>query len=71
MVNFGAWDTVPERFKGRTLYRHNPSVTLMRTTAEECQRIGDFLAAKLNAMRGPVRNWRSMVSNSTLSACGS
>lgn len=55
MVNFGAWDTVPERFKGRTLYRHNPSVTLMRTTAEECQRIGDFLAAKLNAMRGPVR----------------
>lgn len=55
MVNFGAWDTVPERFKGRTLYRHNPSVTLMRTTADECQRIGEFIAAKLNAMRGPVR----------------
>ncbi|MGH7529572.1 MAG: Tm-1-like ATP-binding domain-containing protein, partial [Gemmatimonadales bacterium] len=33
MVNFGAPDTVPERFAGRTLYRHNPSVTLMRTTA--------------------------------------
>jgi uncharacterized protein (UPF0261 family) len=55
MVNFGAWDTVPERFKSRTLYRHNPGVTLMRTTADECRAIGEFIAAKLNAMRGPVR----------------
>jgi uncharacterized protein (UPF0261 family) len=55
MVNFGAWDTVPERFKGRKLYRHNPTVTLMRTTVDDCRRIGEFLAAKLNAMRGPVR----------------
>ena len=55
MVNFGAWPTVPERFKARTLYRHNPSVTLMRTTADECRQIGEFIAAKLNAMRGPVR----------------
>lgn len=55
MVNFGAWDTVPERFKGRRLYRHNPSVTLMRTTAEECRAIGEFIARKLNAMQGPVR----------------
>jgi len=55
MVNFGAWDTVPERFKGRRLYRHNPTVTLMRTTADECRAIGGFIAAKLNAMQGPVR----------------
>ena len=55
MVNFGAWDTVPERFKGRRLYKHNPTVTLMRTTADECRAIAEFLAAKLNAMRGPVR----------------
>ncbi|CAN7668545.1 MULTISPECIES: Tm-1-like ATP-binding domain-containing protein [unclassified Variovorax] len=55
MVNFGAWDTVPERFKARKLYRHNPTVTLMRTTADECRAIGEFIAAKLNAMRGPVR----------------
>jgi uncharacterized protein (UPF0261 family)/ABC-type branched-subunit amino acid transport system ATPase component len=54
MVNFGAWDTVPERFRGRRLYRHNPSVTLMRTTAEECRAIGEFIARKLNAMQGPV-----------------
>ena len=55
MANFGPYDTVPERFKGRVLYRHNPNVTLMRTTAEECREIGEFIANKLNAMRGPVR----------------
>jgi uncharacterized protein (UPF0261 family) len=55
MVNFGAWDTVPERFKARRLYRHNPTVTLMRTTTDECRAIGEFIAGKLNAMRGPVR----------------
>ncbi len=55
MANFGPYDTVPERFKGRVLYRHNPNVTLMRTTAEECRQIGEFIANKLNAMRGPVR----------------
>ncbi len=55
MVNFGAWDSVPERFKGRKLYRHNPTVTLMRTTVDENRRIGEFIADKLNAMRGPVR----------------
>jgi uncharacterized protein (UPF0261 family) len=55
MVNFWAFDTVPERYKGRTLYRHNPNVTLMRTTVEECQKIGRFIAEKLNRMQGPVR----------------
>jgi uncharacterized protein (UPF0261 family) len=55
MVNFGAWDTVPERFKARKLYRHNPTVTLMRTTVDENRAIGEFIAAKLNAMQGPVR----------------
>jgi uncharacterized protein (UPF0261 family)/ABC-type branched-subunit amino acid transport system ATPase component len=55
MVNFGAWDTVPERFKARRLYRHNPTVTLMRTTADENRAIGEFIARKLNAMQGPVR----------------
>ncbi len=55
MVNFGAWDSVPERFRSRKLYRHNPTVTLMRTNVDECRRIGEFIAAKLNAMQGPVR----------------
>ena len=55
MVNFGAWDSVPERFKARKLYRHNASVTLMRTTVDENRRIGEFIAGKLNAMTGAVR----------------
>jgi uncharacterized protein (UPF0261 family)/ABC-type branched-subunit amino acid transport system ATPase component len=55
MVNFGAWDSVPDRFKSRRLYRHNPNVTLMRTTTDECRAVGEFIAAKLNAMSGPVR----------------
>lgn len=55
MVNFGARDTVPARYRDRTLYEHNPQVTLMRTTAEECERIAEFLVTKLNACTGPVR----------------
>jgi uncharacterized protein (UPF0261 family)/ABC-type branched-subunit amino acid transport system ATPase component len=55
MVNFWAMDTVPERFRGRKLHRHNPNVTLMRTTPEENERIGRFIAEKLNRMEGPVR----------------
>ncbi len=55
MVNFGARETVPERFRARRLYQHNASITLMRTSADECRAIGAFLAAKCNAMRGPVR----------------
>jgi len=55
MVNFGPRDTVPERFRGRNLYEHNPQVTLMRTTAEENERIGRFIGDRLNQMDGPVR----------------
>lgn len=52
MVNFGPAETVPDRFRDRLLYVHNPSVTLMRTTPEECSRLGEIIAAKLNATRG-------------------
>jgi uncharacterized protein (UPF0261 family) len=48
MVNFGPYDTVPEQFKKRNLYKHNPTVTLMRTTVEEIKQIAEKLAEKLN-----------------------
>jgi uncharacterized protein (UPF0261 family) len=54
MVNFGPRETVPERFADRNLYVHNPSVTLMRTTPEECAELGRRVAAKLSAATGPV-----------------
>lgn len=54
MVNFGGRDTVPSKFVGRNLYVHNPQVTLMRTTPEECGKLGEILAQKVNAYTGPV-----------------
>ena len=55
MVNFGARDTVPDRYRDRTFYEHNPQVTLMRTTPDECRAIARFITSRLNRMNGPVR----------------
>ena len=54
MVNFGPRETVPEQFEGRNLYVHNPTVTLMRTTPEECAELGRRIASKLSAATGPT-----------------
>jgi uncharacterized protein (UPF0261 family) len=54
MVNFGAPDSVPTKFAGRTFYQHNPQVTLMRTTPDECRELGQVIAEKVNGYRGPV-----------------
>jgi uncharacterized protein (UPF0261 family) len=54
MVNFGPPETVPERFRGRRFYRHNPTVTLMRTTPEENDKLGKEIAEKASAARGPT-----------------
>jgi uncharacterized protein (UPF0261 family) len=54
MVNFGPPETVPERYRGRRLYQHNPSVTLMRTTPEEMDRLGKEVAEKASAAAGPT-----------------
>ena len=55
MVNFGAPDTIPERYARRKFHVHNPQVTLMRTTAEENERMGRWIGDKLNQMNGVVR----------------
>jgi uncharacterized protein (UPF0261 family)/ABC-type branched-subunit amino acid transport system ATPase component len=55
MVTFRAPNTVPERYKGRNFYPHNPQVTLMRTTAEENERMGRWIGERLNQMEAPVR----------------
>ncbi|MBY0232189.1 MAG: Tm-1-like ATP-binding domain-containing protein, partial [Gemmataceae bacterium] len=54
MVNFGPMETVPARFAGRRFHKHNPSVTLMRTTPEENAALGREIARKLSAAVGPV-----------------
>jgi len=55
MVNFAAPETVPGHYRGRHLYEHNPQITLMRTTADENRRIGQWIGERLNLMDAPVR----------------
>lgn len=54
MVNFGPPDTVPQKFRGRRFHQHNPTVTLMRTTPEENDRLGREIAEKASAAKGPT-----------------
>jgi uncharacterized protein (UPF0261 family) len=54
MVNFGPRETVPPEFEGRNLYVHNPTVTLMRTTPDECRELGRRIGRKLSAAKGPT-----------------
>ena len=54
MVNFGPRDTVPPRFADRNLYVHNPTVTLMRTSPQECRELGRQVGRKLSAAQGPT-----------------
>ena len=55
MVNFGRPATVPEQYRDRHFYHHNSQVTLMRTTKEENQEMGRWIAEKLNQCDGEVR----------------
>jgi uncharacterized protein (UPF0261 family) len=55
MVNFGPPETVPEKFRGRRFYQHNPTVTLMRTTPEENDKLGKEIAQKASAAKGPTK----------------
>ncbi len=54
MVNFGERESLPEKFASRTLYIHNPQVTLMRTNVEECRQLGTILASKVNSYTAPT-----------------
>ena len=70
MVNFGEPATIPTKFAGRTFYHHNPQVTLMRTTPEECADLGRILAEKVNAYTGPVTVLLPLKAISIISAAG-
>jgi uncharacterized protein (UPF0261 family) len=54
MVNFGPKETVPAQFQNRNLYVHNATVTLMRTTADECSQLGKILAERVSALHAPI-----------------
>ena len=54
MANYGERETLPEEHEDRTVYIHNPQVTLLRTNAEECAQLGKILAEKANANPAPT-----------------
>ncbi len=70
MVNFGPRTTIPPKFEGRLFYEHNPQVTLMRTSPEECAELGRILADKVNLSTGPVSVLLPTEAISVISAAG-
>ncbi len=70
MVNFFGPETVPEKFKARNFYAHNPQVTLMRTSVAEAAEVGLMVAEKLNASIGPVTVMLPLGAISYISAPG-
>jgi uncharacterized protein (UPF0261 family) len=54
MANFGGPATVPAHYRDRQLYEWNPDVTLLRTNIEENRRIGEMIAAAVNAATAAV-----------------
>lgn len=53
MLRFGPRDTVPSRFVDRRIHEHNDLVTLIRTTPDECFRIGQRIVGTLERAGGP------------------
>ena len=70
MVNFGAPESIPQQYRGRKLYPHNPQITLMRTTVEENIRQARWIAERLNQSEGEVRFLLPMGGVSALDAPG-
>lgn len=70
MVNFGEPASVPEKYAARNFYHHNPQVTLMRTTPDECDQLGKILAEKTNAYTAPTAILLPMKAISVISAAG-
>jgi uncharacterized protein (UPF0261 family) len=70
MVNFGEPSSVPEKFAGRNFYHHNPQVTLMRTTVDECAELGKILVEKTNAYSAPTTILLPTRAISVISAAG-
>ncbi len=70
MVNFGEPASVPAKFAGRLFYQHNPQVTLMRTTPEECVELGRIFAEKINRYPAPVTVLLPVRAISVISAPG-
>jgi uncharacterized protein (UPF0261 family) len=54
MIQFWSLDTVPEKFRDRDFYFHNPNSTLVRTSKKESEELGRVFAEKVNKAVGPT-----------------
>jgi uncharacterized protein (UPF0261 family) len=70
MVKFGPLSSLPDRFRDRHVLVHNPSVTVIRTTASESAHLGRGIAAKLRTAKGPTALLLPLRGLSTLGAPG-
>lgn len=70
MVNFGAMDSIPEKYQQRHLFSWAPDVTLMRTNEKENEILGKTLAEKLNRSSAPVKILLPLGGISKISAKG-
>lgn len=70
MVNFAARETVPVKFSHRHLYAHNENVTLMRTNAEECEKIAFDICSKLSLSKAPVSLFIPLKGVSSIAVAG-
>ena len=70
MVNFGPIDSVPQKFDGRNFYKHNATVTLMRTTCEESAQLGEIIGQKISKSKGACALFLPLKGISMIDAVG-
>jgi uncharacterized protein (UPF0261 family) len=70
IINFWEPHTLPEKFRGRRIYQHNPKQTLIRTDPDENAELGRVIAGKLNLSTGPAAVYFPLQGISVISAPG-
>ena len=70
MVCFWKPESVPEKYRNHRIYIHNPNTTLVRTTPEENDAMGEIIAGKLNMSTGPVAVYFPLQGLSVISSPG-
>lgn len=53
-IIYSRLEQIPERFKGRYIHRHGPSILVLRTEKKEMAEVGKVIAEKLNKAKGPT-----------------
>jgi uncharacterized protein (UPF0261 family) len=54
ILTFGPWSKFPPEYRNRVKYENNVNFATVRTSQDECTRLGEVIATKLNRSRVPV-----------------